>query len=108
MLIEVNRGPYTMFLPIFPNVPGVGAANAPTLNQESMVWPPGTAVGSPTTLGYHSAFDDCEKLLLVCILGVNGLPPCATKSANSVHPPIAASRGLLVLANLRPRPNGSS
>src|SRR5437016_9360641 len=97
-----------MFLPIFPKVPGVGAANAATLNHELMVWPPATAVGSPATLGYHNAFDDCEKLLLTCILGVNGLPPCATKSANSVQPPIAASRGLLLFANFRPRPKGSS
>src|ERR1051326_8823935 len=108
MLTAVKRGPYTMFRPICPNVPGVGAANAATLNHELMLWPPATAVGSPTTFGYHSEFDESEKLLLTCILGVNGLPPCATKSVKSVQPPIAASRGLLVFANLRPRPKGSS
>src|ERR1051325_5060251 len=108
MLIAVKRGPYTTFLPIFPNVPGVGAASAATLNHELIVWPPATAVASPATFGYHSAFDESEKLLLTCILGVNGLPPCVTKSAKSVQPPITASRGLLVFANRRPRPKGSS
>ena len=32
-----------LFLPKFPKVPGVGDANALTLNQWSMVWPPGTS-----------------------------------------------------------------
>ena len=60
VFMALSFGPYTMFLPMFPNVPGAGDAKALTLNHELMVWPPGTAFGSPTTFGYHRLFDDRE------------------------------------------------
>lgn len=56
MLMDVSGGPMRLFLPRFPKVPGVGAANALTLNQWSMLGPPGTSRQSPTTLGYQTLF----------------------------------------------------
>src|SRR5690349_17887443 len=107
-LTTFRRGPTRELRPRFPKVPAVGAANAFTLNQLLMLWPPGTALQSPTTLGNHCAFDESAKLLFVSMVGVNGLPDCETKSANSCHPPITASTALLLFKYRRPTPIGRS
>src|SRR5678816_3136370 len=72
-IFTVNSpGPFRMFLPILPNVPGVGAAKALTSNHRLIVG--FSRFGFPTTFGYQELLVDRLKLLLTAMTGVKGLP----------------------------------